>query len=293
MAYAIQYPDRPGHVAIILRGERGTGKGTFVNAFMELFGRHGMQISSSEHLVGHFNKHLRDCVLLFADEAFYAGDKQGESTLKALVTEKYLTIVPKGVDAFIAPNYLHIMMASNSDWVIPAGPHERRFFVLDVSAQHMQQRTYFEAIHNQMYREGGLEAMMYDLLHRDISNFYVAEIPETNALDEQVIRSMTREQAWWMDILDKSYTGTDWLRQSREEMQTSFSKAVSTNYDKGTATKLGMFFKKVLPPGFPKKERCTTRISPHIQIDCYEFPPQDACRSYFAKKLGLTKDPWK
>jgi len=32
-------------------------------------------------LVGNFNAHLIDCVLLFADEAFWAGDKQGENTL--------------------------------------------------------------------------------------------------------------------------------------------------------------------------------------------------------------------
>ena len=46
-----------------------------------------MQIFNSKHLVGAFNGHLRNCLLLFADEAFWAGDKQGESVLKGMLTK--------------------------------------------------------------------------------------------------------------------------------------------------------------------------------------------------------------
>ena len=37
-------------------------------------GQHALKISNAKHLVGNFNSHLRDCVFLFADEAFFAGD---------------------------------------------------------------------------------------------------------------------------------------------------------------------------------------------------------------------------
>jgi hypothetical protein len=37
-------------------------------------------------------------------------------------------------------------MASNNDWVIPAGPDARRFFVLNVSDARKQDFSYFEKI---------------------------------------------------------------------------------------------------------------------------------------------------
>ena len=53
---------------------------------------------NAKHLVGHFNAHLQHCSVLFADEAFFAGDRSHESVLKGLITEETLLIEPKGVD---------------------------------------------------------------------------------------------------------------------------------------------------------------------------------------------------
>jgi len=87
VARLVQKPASPGQVAVVLRGDLGTGKGFFVSQLGSLFGRHYLQVSNPQHLVGQFNVHLRDCLLLFGDEAFYAGDKKHESVLKTLTTE--------------------------------------------------------------------------------------------------------------------------------------------------------------------------------------------------------------
>lgn len=55
-------------------------------------------------LTGNFNSHLRDCIALFADEAFWAGDRAGESVLKMLVTEPVIPIEGKGRDLVLVPN---------------------------------------------------------------------------------------------------------------------------------------------------------------------------------------------
>lgn len=47
---------------------------------------------------------LRDCIALFADEAFWAGDRAGESVLKMLVTEPVIPIEGKGRDLVLVPN---------------------------------------------------------------------------------------------------------------------------------------------------------------------------------------------
>jgi hypothetical protein len=173
MARAVQFPDRAGETAVILRGRQGTGKSILVKYFGALFGRHFLQVSDSKHLVGSFNQHLRDIIVLFGDEAFFAGDKKHEGVLKTLITEQFLMSEAKSVDAETVPNFLHILMASNSDWVIPAGMEERRFFVLDVNEKKMQNTTYFKALSDQM-TSGGKEALLHLLKTRDISEFELA-----------------------------------------------------------------------------------------------------------------------
>jgi Family of unknown function (DUF5906) len=184
MARGVQLPDRQGEVAIVLRGEEGTGKGVFAKTYGRLFGPHFWHVSNSHHLVGHFNSHLQQCSVLFADEAFFAGDRSYESSLKALITEETLLIEPKGVDPYTTPNRIHLIIASNADWVIPAGAEARRFFMLDVSATRRQDRDYFGAIGADL-ADGGREALLFELLHRDLRDFDVGAIPDTLALAEQ------------------------------------------------------------------------------------------------------------
>ena len=119
MARLVQFPALQGEVAIVLRGSEGCGKGTLARALKRILGEHALAISHSKHLTGNFNAHLRDCVFLFADEAFYAGDKAHDGELKAIITELTLTIEAKYQNAIVFPNYLHLMMASNEAWVVP------------------------------------------------------------------------------------------------------------------------------------------------------------------------------
>jgi Family of unknown function (DUF5906) len=114
MAYAVQHPGRPGEVAVVLRGKEGVGKGEAAKQFGRMFGAHFRHVVHAKHLTGHFNAHLQQCSVLFADEAFFAGDRSHESTLKALITEETLMIEPKGLDPFPVRNCIHLIMSSNS-----------------------------------------------------------------------------------------------------------------------------------------------------------------------------------
>lgn len=203
IAFMFQRPERVAEVALAFRGAKGTGKGTLGRALFKLAGAHGLHISSPEHLVGRFNSHLQNCVCLFADEAFWAGDKAGESKLKQLVTEPTTTYEGKGRDAVSGKNHVHIVMASNNDWVVPAGlDGERRFAVFNVSERRRGDHAFFRALNRQL-DEGGLAGLLHDMLARDITGWHPREcVPQTEALAEQKALSMSPEESWWDGLLD-------------------------------------------------------------------------------------------
>jgi hypothetical protein len=203
-ARMFQKPHRQGEVAIVIRGAKGVGKGIFFQYLRMAWGQHGAYISNAKHLVGNFNGHLRDCVMLFADEAFFAGDRQHESVLKAIVTEPTLPIEAKHQNLINVMNMLHIGMASNSDWVVPASHDERRYFVLNASDHRVGQRNYFAKIIAQM-DNGGLAAMIFDMLHRDISSFEVRDVPDTPEMAEQKKHSLDSLDRWWLAILERGF----------------------------------------------------------------------------------------
>ncbi len=201
-AHMVQHPGSPAEVAICFQGEKGVGKGTFGRALTGLAGKHGMQITSSDQLTGRFNDHLRDMVLLFADEALKPYDKDGESRLKGLITEHRLAFEGKGRDVITAPNRLHIVMASNSDWFIPAGlDGERRFMMQRANGRRTGQHAWFERLHDDL-ADGGLSALLWDLLHRDVVGWAPrSSIPSTTAFVDQKLRNMGPMQQWWFNAL--------------------------------------------------------------------------------------------
>ena len=114
-----------------------------------------------------------------------AGDKAGEGELKRLITEPTLVIEPKGVDPFQVRNSLHVIIAGNEEWLIPASGDERRFAVVGVSAARQGDLRYFARLYDELSK-GGLAAMLYDLLARDLGDWHPRDaIPQTRALRYQ------------------------------------------------------------------------------------------------------------
>jgi hypothetical protein len=244
LAWCVQNPDQRAEVVLVMQGRRGTGKGTVANAMCKLFGQHSLQISSAEHLVGRFNGHLRDTVLLFADEAYWPGNKGAEGTIKRLVTEPTIFIEAKGRDGVEVPNLLHVMMASNEDWVVPAGERERRYFTLKVNDDKLQNHAWFKEINEQL-EDGGYGAMLYDLLHHDLGDFHPRQLPKCNDLTSQQALSLGPLDSWWAELLETGMlSGCDPEQPNR---------AVSNKYEEKVT--LGMSDRLVGRPGLYDQAR--------------------------------------
>lgn len=292
MARLVQEPASPGYSAIVLRGAEGVGKGFLARKLGKLVGRHFVHVTQGKHLTGEFNYHLRDALVVFADEATFAGDRQHASTLKAVITEPTIMVTSKGIDSETAPNYIHLIMASNEDWVVPAGPTARRFFVLDVSSAHMNDAAYFDKIDDQL-NAGGYEALMHILTTMDISDFRVGEVPKTEALAAQQRYTMSHDESWWYEKLVEGRIFPDddeWPEEVLTlEMQEDYTRTLRRFGGRSHAngTRLGQFLKKVCPA----IEKIQTRKERQVEIDgerktikkpyVYRLPPLAVCREAF------------
>ncbi|MEX3784902.1 DUF5906 domain-containing protein [Paraburkholderia sp. BR14374] len=75
-AHLFQFPgDKPG-VAVAIRGEKGVGKSKVTDAIAALLGPHAVTVSQRLHLTGQFNAHQAQALLIVAEEAVWAGDRQ-------------------------------------------------------------------------------------------------------------------------------------------------------------------------------------------------------------------------
>jgi hypothetical protein len=292
LAQMVQEPggQRPG-VALVLRGGQGVGKGIFATNFGMIFGSHFIHIQNQKHLTGNFNQHLKDKLLVFVDEGFWAGDKSQAGVLRGLITEDKIIIEPKGVNAFDIDNHMRFIIASNNSWVVPAGLDERRMFVLDVSSKYQRDYDYFKALVGQM-DNGGREAMLYDLLEYDYHSVNLREFPRTEALLDQMLRSASITHRFWFEKLmegclmpgETYWTGnvsTDLFYNECIE----FSKKIGLKYASDKRQ-----FGKDLKHVCPTMKKVRPVLSDGTRQHEYMFPGLDECRIRFEQRINMEVD---
>jgi Family of unknown function (DUF5906) len=202
LAWALQNPGRPAEAVLAFQGEEGAGKSTLSKAMIRIFGPHALSISNPKLLTGDFSGHLHYCSFLSLEEAFWAGDQAAKGQLKSLITDDTITIHPKYGKPFPARNCLHIMMTSNSDWIVPADHGARRYVVFRVSGERVGNHAYFKALNDQM-DAGGVAAMMSELLGWNLGEWHPKRIYLTAALMEQKQESLGGLDAWAETLLQE------------------------------------------------------------------------------------------
>ena len=291
-AQILQQPTVKMETALAFRGDFGTGKTKIGEVIGSLIGDHYLSVAAPRYITGQFNSHMASLLVLHADEAFWAGDRKAEGTLRDLVSGKDHMLEYKGVDQIRIKNYIRLYVTGNANWVIPAGFKDRRWAVFDMGGGKMQDNAYFAAIDKEM-DEGGREALLHHLLKFDLKQVNLRVVPKTAALLDQQIESMNAEQAWWMDTLMNGVLPTP---RGVNEANLCLKEALHERYvyhakQQGAAlrsseTKLGMFLTKQLG-----SELKTVR--PNVGQErpwCYQMPSLKDCRKRFAAELGRPID---
>lgn len=302
LADLLQHPtDRKG-IALVLRGRQGTGKTVVGQHMGRLFESNYALVDDPRYITGNFNAHMASVLLLQADEGFWAGDKQAEGRLKGLITSDRQMIEMKGKDPVQVPNYVHLLVTSNHEWVAPAGYEERRFAVFDVGDHCMQNHAYFASMAAEL-EDGGYGALLHTLLGLDLRPIDLRRIPRTGALFEQKLASLSPEDSWWQSCLSRG-----WVVQPGARNEAGDEDPVAENWiaeleiervhrsyvyhcdqsgvrHKKSSTQLGNDLRRLVP-GLERGRATIGARRPYV----YRLPPLEACRRAFERRIGATMD---
>lgn len=295
-AHMFQKPRERIATSLVLRGKQGSGKTIIGQHFGRLIAAHYFLVDDPRYIVGQFNAHMASCLLLQADEGFWAGDKTAEGRLKGLVSSDWQMVEAKGIDPIRLRNYVRLLVTSNDDWVVPSGKDERRFAVFDVGDGRAKDAEYFGAMQAQL-DAGGYAGLLHDMLAWDLDGVDLRRIPRTGALLEQKLRSLDPIEAWWLDRLTAGeiLEGCEW--QSLVAV-----KALYRDYcrhaehvgvrRRSEETGFAIKFRKILPGA--RRVRRTITGDGDDQAPrrawCYELPTLAQARETFAEMVEQSID---
>lgn len=286
----LQSPANGAGVAIVIRGEEGVGKGIFAQVLRRLVSPHSVQITQGQQVTGRFNSILKAKLFVFLDEAFWAGDRQAEGVLKGLITESELVIELKGKEPIRVSNYARILMASNNDWVVPAGHGARRYLVLDASDASKGDSEYFAQLIENI-NGGGLEAFADHLMKFDVFKVNLRKPPKTKALLEQKLESMESADHFIYERLMDGANGDslEWQRAVPiDRFYQRYLEAANQVGERWHAdrNKLGKRLIKILNV---ERDRQMVNLQRHY---VWVFPPLDVCRQRFGKYMEAEEMGW-
>lgn len=289
----VQKPGQHAMSAIVLRGGQGIGKGHFVDKMIgKVFYRQQyLHMIGANQLTAEFNEHLSGKVLVYADEATWGGDPRHAAKLKGLVTEDNVPVHRKFLKMVEEPSALHIVVASNGDWPIPAEWDDRRFFALDVSEAHKQDETYFTSLVAEL-NNGGRAAMLHDLLAHPVDWAALRHPPDTDAKRDLKSRSTSADEHWLINWLMDDH-GHWKPRQARSVIYENYLASAKGHSTPKTVDGLGRFFKMIFHrAGAPAYWPRGGKVS-HLgqRVNAWEFPPLGEFRTIVDAALG-TKTDW-
>ena len=202
----VQRPGMKIEAAIILRSEQGAGKGVVVEKLAQILGQsYESKPASLEHITGQgFNKkYFERCLVMFLDEAFYAGSKATKNQLKTKITDPYVTINEKFMPEYTVETFFSMILASNEDHVINREIKSRRYLCLHLDNKYAgvhpegsEKAQYFKAI-----KAVDPQLLCDYMCSVDLDGWTGRAIPTTLEGENQAILSMSMEQRFVHELL--------------------------------------------------------------------------------------------
>ena len=202
IADIIQQPSVKKGVALVLSSDiQGTGKTFFCEMIGSMMKKNFMLVDSTEQILGRFNGHLADKLLVGVEEAIYAGSAKDQSALKSLITIKNKAIERKGLGIEDFPNYTRYIFTSNLTFNTFIELSDRRYQIIGISDKRAKDVVYFGNLYR-AWKKGMKEAFFKFLQERNItSSKLINDRIVTKQSLEQKRMSLSHTALWLKEFL--------------------------------------------------------------------------------------------
>jgi len=172
LANIVQRPTQPTHVALLLYGLEGTGKGMIFAALRKVvLGNHCTAQSSNveQDMFGRFANINVKCVLTQLDEVqeiYKHWDR-----LKDMITNQTLNYERKNKDPIVLPNMVNFIFTTNNENVLRISPNDRRFVLFRCSSHYLNDRAYQTWFGSYLERKDVARALYQHLKGRSLAAY--------------------------------------------------------------------------------------------------------------------------
>lgn len=214
LANIIQYPQNKPGTAIMMYSGQGTGKSFIIeHVLAKILGTGYGYESSAEFLTARFNDCVEGKLLIYADEAFFHGDRSASDRLKAFVTAKEMGIEKKQQNKVTQEHHARLIATTNHTHAMSVDNDDRRWLIMEASEDRKKDYTYFDALMAEI-EAGGAEAFHAFLMNPALlDDINLKEAPQTKAMLKQKIKSLDSAEGFIYECL---HAGTIQLGHSDE-----------------------------------------------------------------------------
>lgn len=183
LAHSVQQAGNIPRVALLFKGEQGTGKNVFLENFGErIFGENGvLQTAEMDKVIGKFSM-INNKFMVILDEANSKDSFANSDLIKNIITCNTLPWERKGVDGIKIRNVGRYIFLSNNDTPVSIPIGDRRFVVYETSNAVKNNTTYFKKLIKAFNNDKQVRKLYDYLMSVDISDFdTVNDRPKTEA----------------------------------------------------------------------------------------------------------------
>lgn len=201
IAHMVQKPNERPDVAILFSGSPGTGKDMWMKTLTSMIGvSNALTLGSMNHLLGSFNKEqegkLLTCINEISDKGIHF-DKSDQ--LKHQITQNTVRVEPKGLDAYQINHRSRYLGFTNKENVLKVEGGERRFLMIKTEDKFANNHSYFKPLWEEIDELEFIKSMFYYYATKDITNFIVRELPETEYKQEQKLLNLPNPIQFLLD----------------------------------------------------------------------------------------------
>lgn len=200
----IQNAGRKTGIAVVIKGQQGIGKNTYACIQKKLFSQdyYVDTADPKEDIFGSYNNLTTNKLLINFNETESKDTFANNSKIKDMITEPTENVREKYLKSIVVKSFVRLQFLSNNNIVVKLEDGDRRFVILEASAQRKGDTEYWSNINQWMNDDFNIRKLFDFLSKRDISNVkWEKDRPITEAYNETMDACKCIELKFLDDLL--------------------------------------------------------------------------------------------